>query len=344
MDDWSDHTCIGQEPCSQHNDILPHWHYSCWSLQVLLYKRPALLPILVTRRCCCHLPASEMVRVPPLPVIPHLTQHRDIVSRPQSVSICDQSQCQGDGQVNWECGETKVIEKEWVNGCMCKTVIHIAKGRGERWTSRQVLTSPRPSPSSRPNPKIRKSIPIKEKGNWASRMSLKTYGLDHNFTMVWVGVYMVQIEAAVCKYLWVSGRCPKSRQTTRGRTQGSSPCSSRTLSKEVPRPKTKVRNSWACSCRRLIFFWLLFGKKMYIHVCMYFLCLSFPNCCVYGNAFLSNSEYQLHCPGNLYFWSSFFVPVVCNTGKLIPYSPRLQYYVTCSVLFIKYWVVKRTWW
>ena len=33
----------------------------------------------------------------------------------------------------------------------------------------------------------------------------------------------------------------KSRWTARGRTQGGSPCSSRTLSKEVPRPLTQVK-------------------------------------------------------------------------------------------------------
>ena len=48
-----------------------------------------------------------------------------------------------------------------------------------------------------------------------------------------------------------------SRWTVRGRTQGSCPCLSGTLSKEVPTPKTKVQNSWACPFRLRLWFTLL---------------------------------------------------------------------------------------
>ena len=59
--------------------------------------------------------------------------------------------------------------------------------------------------------------------NLASRLSLKSHWPDRT-----------------PKYHWVSARCQKSRWIARGRTQGSSPCSSTTLSEEDVKPKFQI--------------------------------------------------------------------------------------------------------
>ena len=83
-----------------------------------------------------------------------------------------------------------------------------------------ILTSPRPSPSVKPKPKIQKRL----KGNLASGLSLKSHG-PPPITFRESGV---QCSDRSLEYPWVSGRCPKSRWTAKGRTQVSPPCSSRT--------------------------------------------------------------------------------------------------------------------
>ena len=71
--------------------LIIHWNSTVliliqsWSLQLWRDHSLALLLMLVTIVWCCHLPASEMVRVAPLPVIPHLTQHQE-PSQCQSVT------------------------------------------------------------------------------------------------------------------------------------------------------------------------------------------------------------------------------------------------------------------
>ena len=86
--------------------------------------------------------ASEMVRVPPLPVIPHLTQHPGDTVSPLSQCQSLTSPVSRWGPVNSEtCGV--VTEVQCWNECMSKRVrvilTQMARRQGQNWSTRQVL-------------------------------------------------------------------------------------------------------------------------------------------------------------------------------------------------------------